>query len=91
MWYVGGAVAAFTHYAFVPLVGASVRGLVGECKEAFLRGGRKEMGTGKKRAEEWLREWVGWHVVRMGTVDVVAWMCLFVGAVEALSERNGGA
>jgi hypothetical protein len=34
-----------------------------------------------------LREWVGWHCVRMGTVDVVAWVCLFVGAVEMVGVR----
>ncbi|EUC49854.1 hypothetical protein COCMIDRAFT_32863 [Bipolaris oryzae ATCC 44560] len=60
-WYVIGAAATAAHYAFVPLVGRSVRALVGLCS------GEK----GEGRAEEWLREWRGWHGVRMGSVDLV--------------------
>lgn len=88
MWYAAGAAAGLAHYAFVPLVGESVSVLVALCARD-LRGGRGEMGT-EKKAEEWLGEWVGWHAVRMGTVDVVAWACLAIGAVGVLSERKGG-
>jgi hypothetical protein len=91
-WYKVGALAALAHYAFVPLVGGSVKALVELCAKRV--GGEREEGEeggkeGKeeKSAGEWLREWVGWHCVRMGTVDVVAWVCLFVGAVEMVGVR----
>ncbi|XP_014558570.1 hypothetical protein COCVIDRAFT_65362, partial [Bipolaris victoriae FI3] len=70
-WYAIGAVATAAHYAFVPLVGRSVRALVGLCNG--------EEGEG--RAEEWLTEWRGWHGVRMGSVDLVGWGCFVVGVV----------
>ena len=70
-----GLASAVAHYAFVPLVGRSVRALV------RLAAGEREEG----RAVEWVREWVGWHKIRMGTVDVVAWGCFVWGAVGALT------
>jgi len=81
-FYTAGLVAAVGHYAFVPFVGKSVRGLIGTCIERASDG--RETGEDGK-AVEWVREWVGWHKVRMGTVDVVAWGCFAWGVVGALT------
>jgi hypothetical protein len=78
-WYVGGLGAAVAHYGFVPLVGPSVRALFVMCER------REGKGMEKGSAVKSVREWVGWHNLRMGTVDIVAWMCFFVGVVEVLS------
>ena len=61
----------------MPLVGRSVRALIG------MVAGRKEEETGK--AEDWVKEWLGWHKVRMGTVDVLAWGSFACGAIGALT------
>ncbi|EMD95044.1 hypothetical protein COCC4DRAFT_151582 [Bipolaris maydis ATCC 48331] len=79
-WYQIGALATVAHYAFVPLVGRSVKALVGLC----------DRGEGEGRAEEWLGEWRGWHGVRMGSVDLVGWGCFVVGVVEAVGMRVAG-
>lgn len=82
VWYQAGLVAAVAHYAFVPLVGSSVRELLcmaaGGCENES-KTARKNEGEGK--AVKLVREWVGWHTVRMCTVDVCAWGCFTVGAV----------
>jgi hypothetical protein len=88
LWYQVGLVAALAHYAFVPLVGNSVRELVrmaaGRCEDES-RVVKKGEGEGK--AVELVREWVGWHTVRMCTVDVCAWGCFVVGAVGVFAEE----
>lgn len=88
-WYQAGLVAAVTHYAFVPLVGRSVRELV--CMAA----GRYEddskvvdQKAGEGRAVGLVREWVGWHTVRMCTVDLCAWCCFVVGVVGVFAGKG---
>ncbi|XPS76005.1 hypothetical protein M3J07_008068 [Ascochyta lentis] len=81
-FYLFGLVAAMTHYAFVPLVGWSVKALMGLCAGRIRGGG--EAGK-EKKAVEWVMEWVGWHRIRMATVDVVAWGCFAWGVVGALT------
>ncbi|KZM25288.1 uncharacterized protein EKO05_0000593 [Ascochyta rabiei] len=77
-----GLVAAATHYAFVPLVGWSVKALIGLCAGRIQGSG--EAGR-EKKAVEWMREWVGWHRIRMATVDTIAWACFAWGVIEALT------
>jgi hypothetical protein len=76
-----GLAAAAAHYAFVPAVGASVRGLFEMC--AARESGEEVIQNGK--AVELVREWNGWHNIRMGSVDVVAWGCFAWGVVQALT------
>lgn len=86
-YYLTGLVAAVAHYAFVPLVGRSVGALFAMCDEGERKGGGgKEVVKGEEegRAKGWVREWVGWHVVRWGTVDLVAWGSFAVGVVGGL-------
>lgn len=87
-WYQAGLVAAVAHYAFVPLVGSSVRELVcmaaGRCEDESKVVKKKER---EGRSVGLVREWVGWHTVRMCTVDVCAWGCFAVGAVGVLAEE----
>ncbi|KAF2819628.1 hypothetical protein CC86DRAFT_132345 [Ophiobolus disseminans] len=80
VYYLIGLGAALGHYAFVPLVGASVERLFALCA-AQERG--EDAGAGKGAVES-VREWVGVHKVRMGSVDVVAWGSFVVGVVGVL-------
>jgi hypothetical protein len=80
VFYQIGLTSAVAHYVFVPLVGRSVRALVG-----LAAGVGKKGETEEGKAVDWVREWVGWHKIRMGTVDVVAWGCFAWGAVGALT------
>lgn len=75
-FYAAGLVAAVAHYAFVPLVGRSIRGLMRLCA------GLESGGEGK--AVQWMREWVEWHTIRMVTVDAIAWVCFAWGVVGEL-------
>jgi hypothetical protein len=77
-----GLVAALGHYAFVPLVANSVWGLMEMCTE---RVNGKETDRGKGKAEAYVREWVGAHKIRMATVDLLAWVCFWVGCVGAVT------
>ena len=82
----GGFVAAVAHYAFVPLVGESVSRLFVMCaeREKGRKGGRE--GKGPLIAVQELQAWVGFHKLRMCSVDVVAWVSFMVGAVNVLSR-----
>ena len=84
-----GLVSALAHYAFVPLVGRSVRALIGMAAGRKEEEREEEKGEEKekeaKNAEDWVKEWIGWHKVRMGTVDVLAWGSFACGAVGALT------
>lgn len=77
-FYTTGFALALAHYAFVPGVAGAVEGLYRLC----IRGVKgEEVEEGKRgRAARLVREWVGWHRVRWGTVDLAAWAC-FLGAV----------
>jgi hypothetical protein len=85
VFYQAGLAAAVAHFAFVPLVAPSVRALIGMAA-------RRRVGEGEGTAEgengavEWVREWVGYHKIRMSTVDVFAWGCFACGTVVALSK-----
>lgn len=85
-YYLGGFVAAVAHYAFVPLVGESVSRLFVMCaeREKGRKGGRE--GKGPLIAVQELQAWVGFHKLRMCSVDVVAWVSFMVGAVNVLSR-----
>ncbi|KAH6643832.1 hypothetical protein C7974DRAFT_7261 [Boeremia exigua] len=77
-FYQAGLGAAVAHYAFVPLVGRSVRALIG------LAATRREGGD---KAVDWVREWVGYHRIRMCTVDALALGCFSWGVVHAVSPK----
>lgn len=87
-YYVVGLASAAAHYVFVPLVGRSVKALMvmaAEQARGSAKGdvdGKEEIGEGK--AAEWVREWVGWHRIRMVTVDLVAWNCFAWGVIGAV-------
>lgn len=95
--YVVGLGAAGAHYAFVPGVAPSVERLFRMCVGGWMGEGKEEEereGEGKEQGREGregeakkaVREWVGWHVVRWATVDVLAWGAFLVGGVVALTE-----
>ena len=84
VFYQAGLVAAVGHYAFVPIVAPSISALI--CMAALQRKGDElEVTEVDKGAVEWIGEWVGWHKVRMSTVDVVAWGCFAWGAIHTLA------
>lgn len=85
IFYQAGLVFAVGHYAFVPLVAPSISALIGMATHRR-KGEGLEANEGSRRAVEWVEEWVGWHKVRMGTVDVVAWVCFSWGAVNTLTH-----
>ncbi|OAL45080.1 hypothetical protein IQ07DRAFT_591914 [Pyrenochaeta sp. DS3sAY3a] len=78
-----GLGAAVAHYAFVPLVAGSVERLYVLC----VRGERGEDAGVGKGAVESVREWVGWHVWRMGSVDCVAWGAFLGGVVSWVGSK----
>jgi hypothetical protein len=84
--YLIGLAAGVMHYAFVPLVAPSVERLFKICaaQEKGEHAGRE--GKRRKSAVESVREWVGWHKMRMGSVDVVAWGAFLVGVVRVLTN-----
>mgnify|MGYP004509623489 CR=1 FL=1 len=89
VFYQAGLAAAVGHYAFVPLVGRSVRALTG-LAAGRAQGGKTEGLKGKREGEdikavEWVREWVGYHMVRMSTVDALAWSSFAWGVVRAVT------
>ncbi|CAO2654383.1 Nn.00g111160.m01.CDS01 [Neocucurbitaria sp. VM-36] len=83
-FYAIGLAAAVAHYAFVPLVAPSVERLFKICA-AQEKG--EEVGN-QETAVESIREWVGYHKIRMCSVDLVAWMCFAVGAVAARDMQS---
>ncbi|KAF2240668.1 hypothetical protein BU26DRAFT_544903 [Trematosphaeria pertusa] len=83
MWYTAGLVAALAHYAFVPGVMGSVERLFTLCVRRARGGEVEEEETGA--AARSVREWVGVHRVRWGTVDAWAWGCFLVGVVGVLT------
>ncbi|KAF3053029.1 hypothetical protein E8E11_011303 [Didymella keratinophila] len=84
IFYQAGVGFAVAHYAFVPLVAPSISALIGMAARRR-RGESSGTTAGGKRAVKWIREWVGYHKIRMSTVDVMAWGCFAWGAVNALS------
>lgn len=88
IFYQIGLVAAVGHYAFVPLVGRSVRGLIGMAAgRRGSAGGKSGEAGGEGKAVEWVREWVGFHKIRMSTIDVLAWGCFAWGVVGAVTVK----
>jgi hypothetical protein len=85
-YYVTGLVGAAAHYLFVPVVGKSVLRLFA-MYDAHEKGEDVERdGKGRIDAVQNLEEWVGWHKIRMGSVDVVAWVAFVIGAVNVLAS-----
>lgn len=84
-YYLLGLSAAVAHYAFVPLVSDSVTRLY-RLGAAGEKGDEEEIKQGKGAVES-VRDWVGWHRVRMGSVDVVAWGAFFVGVVRCVGAQ----
>ncbi|KAF1848336.1 uncharacterized protein K460DRAFT_353330 [Cucurbitaria berberidis CBS 394.84] len=84
-FYALGLLAAVTHYAFVPLVVPSVESLFKKC--AVQEKGEESAEAGKSAVEN-VSEWVGYHKIRMCTVDMVAWVCFAVGVVGAVTARG---
>jgi hypothetical protein len=85
-FYLIGLAAAGAHYAFVPLVAPSVERLFRICaaqEKGEAVGSEDKKG---KSAVESVREWVGVHTMRMGSVDVVAWGAFLVGVVGVLAK-----
>lgn len=84
-YYLTGLAAAVAHYAFVPLVSHSVAHLYRLCA-AQEKGDEEEVKRGKGAVES-VREWVGWHRVRMGSVDVLAWGAFLVGVGRCVGAQ----
>jgi hypothetical protein len=81
MWYQVGLGGAIGHLVFVPLVAPSIERLFRICV-ANERGEEVEAG---KSAVESVREWVGVHRVRMGSVDFLAWAAFLGGVLRVLT------
>jgi hypothetical protein len=85
-YYLAGFAAAVSHYWFVPLVAPSVERLFQMCA-AHERGERASReGKWSVNAVESVREWAGWHVIRMATVDLVAWTSFAIGVTKCISS-----
>lgn len=77
--YTVGLAAAVARYVFVPAVAGSVERLYGLCVRQARGEGVQEEEKGV--AEASVREWVGRHKMRMGSVDLVAWVSFVMGVV----------
>ncbi|KAF3044994.1 hypothetical protein E8E12_001305 [Didymella heteroderae] len=84
IFYQAGVGFAAAHYAFVPLVASSVSALIGMAARRRKGEGSRTI-EGDKGAVGCVNEWVGWHTVRMSTVDVMAWGCFAWGAINTLT------
>lgn len=87
IFYQAGVGFAAAHYAFVPLVAPSISALIGM---AARRRKDEDSRTSAEETEavEWISEWVGYHKIRMSTVDVLAWGCFAWGAITALTAET---
>ncbi|KAF2269149.1 hypothetical protein CC78DRAFT_612616 [Lojkania enalia] len=84
-YYIAGLVAALGHYIGVPFVAKSVDGLARTCVRQV---NCEEIGSQRKekgQASRWLSEWVGYHKIRMATVDVFALASFGIGVIGVLS------
>lgn len=79
-----GLVAAAAHYVFVPLVGNSVERLYTMCAAA--EKGEQEEKKGASAVDS-VKEWAGWHWIRMCSVDVLAWTAFVVGLTKCVGSK----
>lgn len=87
IFYQAGVGFAVAHYAFVPLVSPSISALIGMAARRR-KGEGTGMPEGDKGAVDWIREWVGYHKIRMSTADLLAWGCFAWGVVTALTAKT---
>ena len=73
VWYAAGAAFSFGHFLFVPAVMGPVQDIV----EDRL----KEKGG----ATEAMRRWLGWHAIRIATVDIPGWICNSFAVLSTVS------
>lgn len=85
VFYQAGLALAVGHYGFVPLVAPSISALIGMATRRR-KGETSGSNEEEKGAVEWIREWVGYHKVRMSTVDVLAWGCFAWGVLVNLTK-----
>jgi hypothetical protein len=76
-YYLTGLVAAAAHCAFIPLVAPSIERLFKLC--AVQEKG-ESVGEGRSTVKS-VREWNGMHKMRVGSVDLVAWVSFAIGVV----------
>jgi hypothetical protein len=74
-WYAYGAVLAFGHLTFVPMVAGPILKITEAGNSSDVSTGRIEEGN-----ERALRTWLGWHTVRTLLVDIPALWCFAEGA-----------
>lgn len=80
-FYLVGLGAGCAHYLFVPMVAPAVERL-------FVMCAKNEKGEGERKegpsAVESVREWKDAHKVRMGSVDLVAWVSFLIGVTKSV-------
>lgn len=74
-WYAYGAVLAFGHLAFVPMVAGPILKITEAGKSSDGTATQIEEGN-----EDALKTWLGWHTVRTLLVDIPALWCFAEGA-----------
>jgi hypothetical protein len=74
-WYAYGAVLAFGHLAFVPMVAGPILKITGAGDSSD-----KSTSEIEEVNEGALRTWLGWHTVRTVLVDIPALWCFAEGA-----------
>ena len=74
-WYTYGAVLAFGHLAFVPMVAGPILKMIEAEKSSDEATSRIEDGN-----ESALKTWLGWHTARTLLVDIPALWCFAEGA-----------
>lgn len=80
-FYLVGLGAACAHYFFVPMVAPAVERLFIMCAKNEKREEGEKDASG---AVESVREWRDAHMLRMGSVDVIAWVSFLVGITKCL-------
>lgn len=81
MYYLTGLAAAAAHYLFVPMVAPAVENLFVMCAKNEKGEGESKEGSG---AVQNVREWRAAHRIRMGSVDIVAWLSFLVGVTKCV-------
>lgn len=80
-FYLTGLAAAAAHYLFVPMVAPSVERLFVMCAKNEKGEDPSKEGSG---AVQNVREWRAAHRLRMGSVDIVAWLSFLIGVTKCV-------
>ncbi|PKY00806.1 hypothetical protein P168DRAFT_293212 [Aspergillus campestris IBT 28561] len=73
-WYAAGAAFTAGHALYAPIVAPIVRAISED----------RSKGHSTRDLERWL--W--WNTLRMGTVDLAAWVCFGVGAMRGMNQGS---